>query len=270
MRRPAAGALAVVLSVNACIPVNIIEPASPPLVGMLTNEDGTPAVRVSVGVNGEYGDQGCEHISRRTFTDSAGVFRLDPTTHKVKWAVIIPPVERFFSSYSLCASFEDTAPVFAYHGSIPRRGQQKPDTVQCVAWTWQQRRRMTCASQFPTGGQHRIEVGGRWQDERSNTGNYRLIVARNDSYGRPAVFLQWIEYPASGPASVPQTVNLPLIPRMIALTEAGLLADKYSRPSIVLRSVGDPRWNQLRQPKECSLFELGPPGEFRQSPCPQP
>src|SRR5206468_5420250 len=137
--------------------------------------DGTPLIGARVAITNDEGRTSCAHTSARTFTDSAGVFRFPPTTHIQRWIVLVPPVERFFNWYGVCAGPADSALDLAYDGSVRLRGsadRSAGDTLNCLQWTWRGRARATCTG---PDAEDRVQWGGGWSDA-NGSGYYRLIA----------------------------------------------------------------------------------------------
>ena len=280
MRWIAVAVLALLLS--ACVvPVNIIEPASPPLTGILYRSDGAPAAGARVALSNHPEDPDCSRPFARAITDTGGRFAFDPTTRRVRWILLVPPVERFFNAYNLCAARTDTALMFAYEGLVPlrSRGVQQRDSLSCIEWWWESRPNITCRGEYERDA---LQTGGSWTDGASS-GWYRVIVARHRNARvvrrrlwrgvetePPQVFVQWIQRtPDASRDSVRAIVSLPLAPRLISLERVSLRVERDKPARVILRSTGRPRssWS-LSSGRECAIIELRAPGEINRLGCP--
>jgi hypothetical protein len=217
-----------------------------------------------VAVTTGHRDATCARALERTTVDLAGVFRLRATTLRRRWLVLIPPIERFFNYYWLCAGASDAVLAMAYHGrtSLGYRGGTAPDTVRCLEWPWQGRARVTCAGPHEKDA---LQAGGRWSDG-ATAGFYRLIVIRNGWDARqPGVFLQWVQSSGTdAPEVVQETIALPLAPRLFEIEEARLEAAPGAPACVIVRSLGKrPRFFSPTPTFERVAAELGPPGQMR-------
>lgn len=206
------------LGLTSCVlPLNVSEPGSPSLVGIVTRADGMPAVAARVAVTNDYGNPSCGHTNARAFADSSGIFHFAPTTYVQHWVVFFPPIEKFSNYYAVCAGAADSILARAYEGSVGLGYHEAParDTLRCLEWAWQDRTRVTCNG---PGAEDRIQSGGAWSDA-DGAGFYRLIVVRDRSERRDVgVYVQWVQRTNSSPPQrVRQAVALPLPARLISL-----------------------------------------------------
>ena len=261
MREAITFVLALVLT-GCVLPLSVKEAGSPALIGIVHRDDGRRAIGARVAITNDGGRSACSHISTRTFTDSAGVFRFGPTIYVQRWVMLIPPVERFFNAYGVCAGPSDSALDFTYEGTVPLQGRkdaQRADTLSCLQWSWRDRPRTTC-----TGPQaeDQIQLGGGWSDARGS-GFYRLIAVRRGVPGAESgVYVQWVQRASAGqPESVRETIAIGPTPDMLQSLETKLFIRQSGAACVDVRSVRQPpHWyalvDQVHEAKE-----LHAPGE---------
>lgn len=258
------GMLATLLGLSGCVlPVDIKQPGSPTLVGMLRRSDGMPAIGARAAIPDYYSHASCAQIRARTFTDSSGVFRFAPTTYVQHWVMLFPAFERFSNGYAVCAGPSDSTLDRGYEGSVSLGYKAQParDTLRCLEWEWQGRSRVTCTG---PDAEDAIQTRGTWRDARG-TGFYRLIVVRDRvSDERLGVYLQWVQRNDSGPPErVRETIALPLAARVLTLDEAALYSTSAG-VCVSARSTGrPPHWYSLHQAELHEALLLGAPGETR-------
>jgi len=265
LARPVAQVVACILAAanaGCVIPVNMTEPASPALIGVYHRSDGRPAVGARVAVMSHDGEAACARAVERTAVDSAGVFRLRSTTLRRRWLVLIPPIERFFNYFWLCAGASDSLLGMAYYGRVPLGySGAAVDTVRCQEWAWQGRTQVTCAGPRE---ENALQTGGRWTDG-ATAGFYRLIVI-NEHWDplKPGVFVQWVQSSDTHPREVVrETVAFPLVPKLIEIEEARLEVGRDGLACVIIISRGNSRrWYRLEDVERVAM-ELGPPGEMR-------
>jgi hypothetical protein len=262
MKRSAAWILTFALS-GCVLPANIHEPGSPALVGIVHREDGTPAVGARVAITNDDGRASCSHTSARTFTDSAGVFRFAPTTSVQRWVVLVPPIERFFNWYGVCAGASDSTLELTHHGLVrlhnPSEGSVV-DTLNCLQWTWRGRPRAMCTGR---GAENTVQLGGGWSDARGS-GFYRLIAVSHGSASAPSgVYVQWVQHSDTGSSeTIRETIAIVLTPDMLSSLEAQLLAERSGAVCVDVRIVRrPPHWYNFVDHEVHEAKELGAPGE---------
>jgi hypothetical protein len=250
------------LAVTGCVlPLNIPEAGSPVLVGIVHREDGTPAIGARIAITNEPGRSSCAHTSARTFTDATGVFRFEPTTFVQRWVVVVPPIEKFFNWYGVCAGTSDSGLELTYHGRVRIHygGEgSKVDTLNCLQWTWQGRHRATCTG---PGAENTIQRGGGWSDAHGS-GFYRMIaVSHGSASAESGVYVQWVQYGNTGLSeTVRETIAISLTPDMLSGLEAKLFAE-LGAVCVDVRSVRwPPHWYSLVDEVH-EARELGAPGE---------
>jgi len=245
--------------VTGCIPVHLVEPASPPLYGRFRRADGIPARGARVAVTSDYKDPTCAHASQRAVVDSNGIFRISPTKVVRRWMVVIPPVEHFGNSYQLCAGMADSLVHLAYNGYVLLHDTSAVarDSLMCQEWIWQGRSHVTCGGPTDRALQH----GGSWSDGTAS-GFYRIIVVEETA----KAFLQWVQRDSPGPAeTVREMIELRLAPRLI---DVKLWSWPTGAACVRIRSSGPPAhwytfWNDVRVNV---ALALGPPGVVHEVP----
>jgi hypothetical protein len=252
------------LGLTACVlPVNLPEPGSPTLVGILRRRDGTPAIGARVAITNDYSRSGCMHPSVRGFADSAGVFRFAPTTYVQHWLVVFPPLEKFANLYAVCAGPSDSTLDRAYEGGVSLGYKEQPahDTLQCLEWEWEGRSRTTCTG---PNADDRIQARGAWRDSRGS-GFYRLITVRDRTDDkRLGVYVQWVQRTDSGaPELVRETIALPLARRVWKIDSTALYSTSAGACAEVSSRGWKEHWYNLSTNDAHHFILLGAPGETR-------
>jgi hypothetical protein len=251
------GALALSTFAGGCfLPIHYSETGSPVVVGEYRGADGRPVAGARVAVSHDYDDVACAKAVTETTTDDRGVFRLQSTTIRHRWLLVLPPMEKFFNSYRLCVGANDSLRL-AYGGPVSLSTKRvQVDSLACFAWTLEGRARATC---------HRPEdrvvaSGGAWS-AGGESGWYRIVeVYDRWPHRHSRVYAQWIAPAAAGGASDSVRATLDLTP-LSGLASVG-------EPALVLEGA---RWRVralgARHPygeQETRLiYELGGPGEAR-------
>lgn len=201
---------ALVPVLSACpVPLARTEATSSPVVGRLVHEDGRPIADAEMAVATEGDIEQCGKLAERTRTDSSGAFSLRGTQERYGTTWIVPNLDRVAPRFALCASVAGAMRA-AYTGIGSLGAEARPDTVECIAWTWKALPRVTC-----TGLARRAVVtGGRWTDAGGAAGFYRLLLTeeptqvkgydKDKPQDRPYVYVQWLEPRRQGdPADAP-------------------------------------------------------------------
>jgi len=201
------------LVVAGCyLPANYTEPASPKLVGVYRRADGTPAAGARLAVTAGQDDSTCAHATARVSTDSAGRFVIDSTVVNRHGLWLLPAIEHFANSFSVCAAPADSIFHIAYDDWLwLDRDKARSDTVVCQDYRWEQRARAVCSSaKKPT-----LVDGGNWSDGTGG-GFYRLILTEigplhgsDGDFIRPRLIIQWVQQAPGVPDTVRATIALP-------------------------------------------------------------
>jgi hypothetical protein len=238
----------VTLALTGCVlPLNVKEAGSPALVGIVHHDDGTPVIGARVAITNDQGRASCSHTSARSYTDSAGIFRLAPTIYVQRWVMLVPPIEKFFSWYGVCAGPSDSLLELTYEDLLPlhyRAEAHAADTLSCLQWMWRDRPRTTCTGAH---AEDRIQRGGGWSDARGS-GFYRLIAVRHGSpSAESGVYVQWVQRSKTGPPEViRETIGISLTPDILENLEAKLFVESSGAACVDVRSVRQPpHWYSL-------------------------
>ena len=259
-----AAAPLLILALGSCaLPLNISEPGSPSLVGIVKRSDGMPAVAVRVAITNDYSNPSCGHTNARASSDSSGIFRFAPTTYVQHWVFFFPAFERFSIYYAVCTGEADSILARAYEGSVSLRSPQSPasDTLRCLEWSWQERARVTCNG---PGAEDRIQSLGAWSDA-DGAGFHRLIVVRDEfDDARVGVYVQWVQRTDSRPPLlVRQTIALPLPARLLGLGDVKMSA-LSTAPCVELHgTLRAAHWYSWAPTDLHDAWMLGAPGQMR-------
>lgn len=262
--RSTAAMYLVTLGLTACyLPGEFTEPASPPVVGEYRLADGLPGPGARVAVSPHYDDADCAKATERATTDAQGRFQLGGTLIVRHGIWLVPAIEHFSNSYTLCVGTMDATLQFAYAGSISLYGRERPqsDSLFCLQWIWDGTARVTCSGPRSSP----LQTAGTWSDG-SARGFYRLIIAGDGVHSRKlGIFLQWVERSDTGaPEIVRETISLPLAPHFLDLNEARLLVRPDRSICVSVRSTGRPlHWYSWGPRRVRVALDLGAPGETK-------
>lgn len=249
----------------ACIPLPIrhTKQATPSVEGRLQWNDGSAAVGIAIAVTESEKDKGCTGPGGRGVTDSSGRFHLPPAhvRKRIFWLSLMEnPLGS--TSYWLCARL-DASPEHRGDGNlhVPRTriaGRLRGDTLTCLGWEWQSALRVTCNAPH----QKRILTGGSWTND-GETGTYRVLLPEGEklAYESRAV-VQWITPAPVGASTIAVRAQTELPTGKGVTTEGALLDSRDGEWRLRVKSVTPTTWGNERW----HMFELGPPGEFRQVP----
>ena len=259
-----AAASLLILALGSCaLPLNLQEPGSPSLVGIVKRGDGMPGVAVRVAITNDYSSPSCGHTNARAFSDSSGIFRFAPTTYVQHWMLFFPAFERFSNYYAVCTGVADSTLARAYEGSVSLHYREAParDTLRCLEWEWQDRPRVTCNG---PGAEDRIQAAGTWSDA-DGAGFHRLIVVRDEfDDARVGVYVQWVQRTDAGPPLlVRQTIALPLPARLLGLGDVRMYAVSTA-PCVELHgTLRAAHWYSWGPTDVHDAWVLGAPGQMR-------
>lgn len=259
---------------TACpIPGNFTDTTSSPLVGRLRGADGRPVPDVEVAVSTEWGDDACEKPAHRARTDATGSFQLPATQRHYKVVWVIPNLDIVAPRFWLCAAPSDTLRR-AYQGYGSRTDSAATDTIECIAWEWESRARVSCNGR---GGQA-IVTGGNWTDSASGRdGLYRLLLTEEPTQvkgyqkdapqDRPYVYVQWVEPDAATRGAEPTyrvraSVSLPIDRNKVTHIRRLQLWQREGRWLASLFGIKKSFMNDFDEAE--LVFELGPPGQAKQ------
>ena len=189
----------------ACpLPIAHTEALSAPLTGIYLRTDGTRVSGAVASISTDGRDTTCARGIMRTVTDSAGVFRFPGTEKRYRVVWVIPNFDRATTMYYVCLGVGDTLHR-AYRGYGSLRGSASPDSIMCIEWEWQARRRVACSGQ----AERTVATGGRWAvgDEG---GWYQVFLTEEPEppTPRPHIYVQWVVQPASGLRHVRQSAEV--------------------------------------------------------------
>lgn len=244
-------------TVTGCLPITWTSPGSPPVAGVVTWTDGSPAAGIEMAVTSDWRDDRCSRAARRTTTDGAGRFSLSATDIHHRWVLLLPYDPIRVTHYWLCAGPSDSALRIAFEGSA--RYDEWRAKVSCRAWDWRGQPHATCSDSVHARSQLEID-GGRWS-LADTVGSYRLIVTdearsvsgRRRPEVRPTVYVQWIE-----------ELENDRVQRVHAI--AALSLDPSTGPfgEVSLEEIPTGgSWCAVVRGRKPQSFALGPPGEAR-------
>jgi hypothetical protein len=251
------------ITIAGCIPLPIshLSPVSAASVGAVVDEGGSPARGLRIAPAGDATPSACAWNEASATTDVNGRFALPALSVKrrIFWLTM---VESFgMSHYWLCAQPASSSDTATRPLITDIRGNFRGDSIDCLEWNWQQRRQLTCTTQY---GPRRITTGAEWSDGQT-TGIYRLIVAAlgTEKYSDDEAYLQWVELtPGGTPGSVRAVIELPV-------GKGGVYpypAPEFNRPDgrwrVVIRSIQPTKWGNDRY----VTYVLGKPGEVMRGP----
>jgi hypothetical protein len=178
----------------------------------------------------------------------------------------MPPVERFTSSYMLCAGTSDSTLRPAYHGYSSLDEHAPGDTISCLQWEWQDQVRINCSK----SSENPVVTGGHWTSA-TGEGLYRLIPTEegpikgpDGTFKRPRLVVQWIESSTTDQrATVRAAAEVPSGDRYRGLQELRA-PHLWWQPGSWCLSVQSTRYRSFGNGDEMLWFELGAPGEVRQ------
>jgi hypothetical protein len=253
--------LGAALGTSGCLPLPIshMEQVTPRVLGQVRTSNGTAGSAVQLALTAEDKDTTCMRPAVRTATDAAGAFQVSSIEERksIFWLTLMENPGRV-AAYWLCAHAADGGAT-AYQARTHIAGHLDGDTLDCVVWSWDERRRIACN----TATQTRFLAGGTW-GEGADTGTFRIILADEDSYG--SVFrgyVQWIARPGGvQPDSLRAMAELPVGAQLAWVADAPTLLRDNSNGRWYLTGLSTRR---TRSSKNRLLkFELGPPGEVRE------
>jgi hypothetical protein len=250
------------LGIAGCVPLPIphVQQVTPRVAGRVHNSAGKPSSAVQLALTAHDKDTTCLRPSVRAVTDSTGAFQVPFVEERksIYWFTLMENPARV-TQYWLCTHAADDSGAPVYQARTEIMGHLDGDTLECLDWSWNERRRIVCN----TAEQAHFLVGGTWV-QGADTGFYRIILADEDKYG--SIFrgyVQWVARPGAGRTdSLHAMVELPVGPEL-AWEEGGptLVRDNGTWYLTAL-SRRRSKWNNNRWLR----FELGPPGEVREVP----
>jgi hypothetical protein len=249
----------------ACIPLPIPhnEQVTPSVAGTLRSDAGSPIAGAAIALTGSSRDTLCAHPAIRRVVDERGRFET-PATEERKTIFWFTLMENFgLTDYWLCTGTVDSAGTALYlartiiHGHA--HGHAAGDSLVCLGWVWEERRRVTCNGTFP----QRMFEGGHWARGAAH-GWYRLIVADDEVWGYLSrAFVQWLE--AKGPEAADSLVAMVELPDEVTSELRGVpFREQDSHWYLSIPSTKRTFWGHTRW----LTFELGPPGEAHRVPEP--
>jgi len=271
--RPALLVAALLPTLAGCpVPLARTEATSSPVVGRLVHDDGLPMVDAEVAVvTGGNGDS-CGEVAERTRTDASGAFSLRGTQERYGTTWIVPNLDRVAPRFLLCASVMGAMrPAYVGIGSLS--AEAKPDSVECVAWEWESRPRVSCTG----AAQRAVVTGGRWTDVDGAAGFYRLLLTQEPTrvkgydkdkpQDRPYVYVQWLEPRRDGdpshlpPWRVRATASLPFDRNTVWAVSEIQLWQRGTRWVASLHGYKHAFMNDMARAE--LVFELGGPAVVR-------
>lgn len=261
----------------ACpVPVSGTQVDSSPVEGRLVREDGRPIANAEVAVSTDWRDSVCGTPRITTRTDDRGQFALPATTHQYKVVWVIPNLDRAPPGFELCAEVDDALRA-AYRGRGSLGDGASIDSVECIAWTWQEQPRVSCNGR--RAYRRAIATGGEWVDSATAgaRGFYRLFLTSEPTVvkgykeshpqGRPYVYVQWVEQNADTGAAaaryrVRTTVSLPLDRNKVWAVESMQLWQREGHWLASLHGYKHAFMNDVASTE--IVFELGQPGQAKQ------
>ena len=149
------------LGTVGCLPLPIphMQLVTPRVSGRVHNSVGKPSSALQLALTAHDKDTTCTRPSVRTVTDSMGAFRVPFIEERktIYWLTLWENPQRR-KLYWLCANWDAGGDVAVYQTRTQISGHLDGDTLECLDWSWNEKRRVVCN----TSGEARFLVGGTW------------------------------------------------------------------------------------------------------------